>query len=406
VSEQADGQSAEAPPDPGAAWRADTIAVRGGTERSGFGETSEALYLTSGYVYDSAEQAAAVFTGDEDRYRYTRLGNPTITMLEERLRLLEGAQAARTTASGMSAVFYALAALVRSGDRIVASRALFGSCFVILDQILPRWGVTTEFVDGGDLAQWEAALATPARAVFFETPSNPMQDLVDVRAVCELAHAAGARVIVDNIFATPVLQRPLDLGADIVVYSTTKHFDGGGRTLGGVVLGAADYVDSELFPLLQHTGPTMSPFNAWVVLKSLDTLRMRVEAMATSALELAAWLEGHPNVRMVRHPFLASHPQHALAREQMRGGGTIITIEVPGGRDGAFAMLNGLRLFDLSNNLGDAKSLAIHPATTTHLRVGAEARARTGITDGVVRLSIGLEDVEDLREDLDRALNG
>jgi len=387
-------------------WRPDTLAVRGGTVRSPFGETSEALYLTSGYVYDSAEQAAAVFAGEEDRYRYTRLGNPTLTMLEERLRLLEGAEAARTTASGMSAVFYALASLVRTGDRIVASRALFGSCFQILDQILPRWGVTTEFVDGSDLAQWEAALATPARVVFFETPSNPMQELVDVRAVCDLAHAAGARVIVDNIFATPVLQRPLDLGADIVVYSTTKHFDGGGRTLGGAVLGSSAYVDTELFPLLQHTGPTMSPFNAWVVLKSLETLRMRVEAMTASALELATWLEPHPGVLKVHYPFLASHPQHDLARAQMRGGGSIVTLEVPGGREGAFAMLDRLRLVDLTNNLGDAKTLAIHPATTTHLRIGAEARARTGITDGVVRLSIGLEDVEDLREDLERALAG
>jgi O-succinylhomoserine sulfhydrylase len=385
-------------------WREDTRAVRGGLTRSPFGETSEALYMTSGFVYASAEEAAGAFSGANDHHRYVRLGNPTLDMLEERLRLLEGAEAARTTASGMSAVFNALAASVRQGDRIVASRALFGSCFHILDQLLPRWGVTTEFVDGHDLAQWEAALALPTKVVFFETPSNPMQELVDVRAVCELAHAAGARVIVDNIFATPVLQRPLDLGADIVVYSTTKHFDGHGRSLGGAVLGASDFILGDLNPLLQHTGPTMSPFTAWVVLKGLETLRMRVERMTASALELAGWLETQPGVLAVRHPWLASHPQHDLARVQMTGGGSIVTFEVEGGTKRAFEVLDGLRLFDLSNNLGDAKSLAIHPATTTHLRVGPEVRARTGVTDGVIRLSVGLEDVEDLREDLARAL--
>jgi len=385
-------------------WRPDTLAVRGGTWRSEHDETSEALFLTSGYVYGDAAEAAGSFSGDNDHYRYTRLGNPTITMLEERLRLLEGAEAARTTASGMSAVFNALAATLRTGDRVVAGRALFGSCFQILDQILPRWGITTEFVDATDLAQWERALSTPAKAVFFETPTNPMQDLVDVRAVSELAHAAGARVIVDNIFATPVLQRPLDQGADIVVYSTTKHMDGHGRTLGGAVLGSAAFVETELNPLLQHTGPTMSPFTAWVVLKGLETLRMRVEAMTAAALDLAGWLEEQPGVTMVRHPWLPSHPQHALAREQMSGGGSIVTFEVDGGTPRAFEIMDRLRLIDISNNLGDAKSLVTHPATTTHLRIGAEARAQVGITDGVIRVSVGLEDVEDLRDDLAQAL--
>jgi len=387
-------------------WRPDTQAVRGGLERSPFGETSESLHLTSGFVYASAEEAFGAFSGENSHHRYTRLGNPTLDVLEERLALLEGAEAARTTASGMSAVFNALASMLRAGDRVVASRALFGSCFQILTSILPRWGVTTELVDGHDLAQWEAALATPTRAVFFETPSNPMQDLVDVAAVCELAHAAGARVIVDNIFATPVLQRPLDLGADVVVYSTTKHMDGHGRTLGGAVLGSAAYIEADLNPLLQHTGPTMSPFTAWVVLKGLETLRLRVERMTASAFDLAKWLEEQPGVASVRYPWLASHPQHDLARAQMTGGGTVVTFELEGERERAFSVLDRLRLIDLSNNLGDSRSLAIHPATTTHLRVGAEERARTGISEGTVRVSVGLEDVEDLREDLARALSG
>ncbi len=385
-------------------WRPDTQAVRGGLERTPFGETSEALHLTSGFVYGSADEAYGAFSGDNTHHRYTRLGNPTLDVLEERLALLEGAEAARTTASGMSAVFNALASMLKAGDRVVASRALFGSCFQILTTILPRWGVTTDLVDGHDLAQWDAALSTPARVVFLETPSNPMQDLVDVAAVSELAHAAGARVIVDNIFATPVLQRPLELGADVVVYSTTKHMDGHGRTLGGAVLGSAAYIESELNPLLQHTGPTMSPFTAWVVLKGLETLRMRVQRMTASALDLAGWLEQQPGVLAVRHPWLTSHPQHALARAQMTGGGSIVTFEVEGGRERAFAALDALRLIDLSNNLGDSRTLAIHPATTTHLRIGAEERARTGVTEGVIRLSIGLEDVEDLRDDLGAAL--
>jgi O-succinylhomoserine sulfhydrylase len=389
-------------PDP--RWRPDTLAVRGGTWRSGHDEASEGLFLTSGYVYADAAEAAGSFSGENDHYRYTRLGNPTITMLEERLRLLEGAEAARTTASGMSAVFNALAAMLRSGDRVVAGRALFGSCFQILDQILPRWGITTEFVDAADLSQWERALATPAKVVFFETPTNPMQELVDVRAVSDLAHAAGARVIVDNIFATPILQRPLDLGADVVVYSTTKHMDGHGRTLGGAVLGSSTFVETELNPLLQHTGPTMSPFNAWIVLKGLETLRMRVEAMTASALDLAGWLEEQPGVTMVRHAWLPSHPQHGLALAQMSGGGSVVTFEVEGGTARAFAVMDRLRLIDISNNLGDAKSLVTHPATTTHLRIGAEGRAQVGITDGVIRVSVGLEDVEDLRDDLSQAL--
>ena len=391
------------PGDP-ARWRPDTVAVRGGLDRSGFAETSEPIYLTQGYVYDSAEQARQAFAGDVDHYIYSRYGNPTVEVFQERLRLLEGAPACYATATGMAAVFTSLLALVRAGDRVVASRALFGSCFVILDELLPRWGVQTEFVDGHDLDQWERALATPAKAVFFESPSNPMQDLVDVRAVCDLAHAAGAQVVVDNVFATPLLQRPMELGADVVVYSATKHIDGQGRVLGGAILGSAEYVDGEVQTLMRHTGPSMSPFNAWVLLKGLETMRLRVDHQCAGALRIAGVLEQHPRVRSVRYPFLDSHPQVELARRQMSAGGTVVTFELDGGQDAAFALLDGLRIVDISNNLGDAKSLVTHPATTTHRRLTPQARLDAGITDGVVRISVGLEDVEDLLDDLDQAL--
>ncbi|WP_052665209.1 O-succinylhomoserine sulfhydrylase [Nitriliruptor alkaliphilus] len=392
-------------PDPSADWLPDTVAVRAGTERSAFGETSEALFATSGYVYETAAEAAAAFAGESDRYIYSRLGNPTVSMFEERLRRLEGAEGAWATASGMAAVFNALAATLRAGDRVVAARGLFGSCFQILDEILPRWDVRTDFVDGSDLGQWERALATPAQAVFFETPSNPMQELVDIAAVSELAHAAGARVIVDNVFATPVLQRPLELGADVVVYSTTKHLDGHGRTMGGAILGTTEFLQEELRPLMRHTGPVMAPFNAWVVLKSLETLALRVERQTASALALAAWLEQHPAVEEVRYPMLASHPQHELAVRQMTGGGSIVTFWVPGGTERAFEVIDRLALIDISNNLGDAKSLVTHPATTTHHRIGPEVRAEMGVTDGVIRISVGLEDPTDLQADLDQALS-
>lgn len=385
-------------------WRPDTLAVRGGLARSPFDETAEALYLTSGYVYPSAEEAAAAFAGDVQRYTYSRVRNPTVTMFEQRIAALEGAEAGWATATGMSAVFNAMAAMLRQGDRVVAARGLFGSCYQILADILPRWGIHTDFVDGHDLDQWEQALSEPATAVFFETPSNPMQELVDVAAVCDLAHAAGARVIVDNVFATPVFQRPLELGADVVVYSTTKHMDGQGRTLGGVVLGARDFLEDELKPLMRHTGPAMSPFNAWVVLKSLETLRLRVERQAATAMQVATWLEDQPGVHWVRYPLLASHPQHELATRQMSGGGTIVTFELDGGTPRCFEVLNRLRLVDISNNLGDAKTLVTHPATTTHYRMGQDARDAMAITDGVIRLSLGLEDPADLLADLDQAL--
>jgi O-succinylhomoserine sulfhydrylase len=384
--------------------RPDTLAVRGGLARSDFDETAEALFLTSGFVYDSAEQAEAAFKDEIDKFIYSRYGNPTVAMFEERLRLLEGAEACFATASGMSAVFVALSALLGQGDRVVASRGLFGSCFVILDEILPRWGVETVFVDGPDLDQWRDALSQPTTAVFFETPSNPMQELVDMRAVSDLAHAAGAQVVVDNVFGTPVFSRPLDFGADVVVYSATKHIDGQGRTLGGAVLGRREFVDGPVKNLMRHTGPAMSPFNAWVLVKGLETMSLRVRHQAASTLTLARALEEHPKVRRVVYPWLESHPQHELAKAQMTGGGTVVTFEIEGGKDEAFAVMNALRVVDISNNLGDAKSMVTHPATTTHRRLSPEARAAVGITDGTIRISVGLEDPADLVEDLTTAL--
>lgn len=385
--------------------RPDTIGVRGGLTRSGFEETSEALYLTSGYVYDSAAAAEQAFI-NADRYVYSRYGNPTVSMFEQRLREIDGAEAAFGTASGMSAVFVALGALLKAGDRLVAARSLFGSCFVICNEILPRWGVQTVFVDGEDLSQWEQALSVPTQAVFFETPSNPMQSLVDVRAVSELAHAAGAQVVLDNVFATPLLQRSFDLGADVVVYSGTKHIDGQGRVLGGAILGSKDYIDGPVQTLMRHTGPALSPFNAWTLLKGLETMGLRVRHSNASALRIAQFLEGHQGVRWVKYPYLESHPQHELAKRQMSGGGTVVTFELdaPDGKARAFEVLDKLRIVDISNNLGDAKSLITHPATTTHRAMGPQGRAAVGITDSVVRLSVGLEDVEDLLEDLDQAL--
>jgi O-succinylhomoserine sulfhydrylase len=392
--------------EPGEGWRPDTLAVRGGLIRSEFAENSEALFLTQGYVYDTAAQAEASFAGEVEHYIYSRYSNPTVAMFEERLRLLEGAPACFATATGMAAVFNSLVAFLRAGDRVVASRALFGSCFVILDELLPRWGISCDFVDGHDLAQWERALAAPAQAVFFESPSNPMQELVDVRAVCDLAHAAGARVVVDNVFATPLLQRPLELGADIVVYSATKHIDGQGRVLGGAILGPQQYIDEDVQLLMRHTGPSLSPFNAWVLLKGLETMRLRVDHQCAGALRIAGWLEQHPRVTSVRYPFLPSHPQYELARRQMSAGGTVVTFELDGGKDAAFEVLDRFRVIEMSNNLGDAKSLVTHPATTTHRRLTPQARAAAGITDGVVRISVGLEHIDDLLDDLDQALKG
>ena len=396
--------------------RPDTLAVRGGHVRTEFDETAEALFLTQGYVYPRAADAEAAFKGELDRYVYSRYGNPTVTTFEERLRLLEGAEACYATATGMSAVFTALAALAPSGARIVAGRALFGSTVVVLNEILGKWGVRTDYVDAHRLDSWAEALATPADVVFLETPSNPMQDIVDVAEVSRLAHAAGAVVMIDNVFATPVLQRPIELGADVVVYSATKHIDGQGRVLGGAILGPRDYIEGPVTTLIRNTGPSLSPFNAWVLLKGLETLSLRVKAQSASALRIAQWLETRPEVVGVRYPFLDSHPQVDLAKAQMSAGGTVVTFtldvpEVAGGADDAeaakartFAFLDALRLVDISNNLGDAKSLITHPATTTHRKVGAEGRRAVGIAESTVRLSVGLEDVEDLIDDLAQAL--
>lgn len=385
-------------------WAEATKLVRGGLARSHFDETAEAIYATSGFVYGSAEEAQAAFAGDADRYIYGRYGNPTVSMFEERLRLLEGAEVCRVTASGMSAVFASMASFLTAGDKVVASRALFGSCSVIVTDILPRYGVETVLVDGRDLDQWEAALAGGAQAVFLETPSNPGLEIIDLAAVSELAHAAGALVIVDNVFATPVLQHPLQLGADIVVYSATKHIDGQGRTLGGAVLCSEQFDADHLQDFLRHTGPSLSPFNAWVLVKGLETLRLRVQAQAQAAERFARELESHARVRSVRYPFLESHPDHELARRQMEAGGTVVCLELDADQAETFAVVNALQIFDISNNLGDTKSLVTHPATTTHRRVAPELRAEMSITDSMLRFSIGLEDPGDLLTDLGKAL--
>ncbi len=383
-----------------------TRLVQGGVQRTPHGETAEALFLTSGYVYDSAEQAEATFAGTVVHYQYSRFANPTVKMLEDRLCLIEGAEACCTTATGMAAVNGALLSHLKAGDRVVASRALFGSCHWIVSTLLPKFGIATEFVDGADLDQWRTALARPANLVLLESPSNPMLELVDLPAVADLAHRAGAIVMVDNVFATPLLQQPLKLGADVVVYSCTKHIDGQGRVLGGAILSNKKWVDDTLLPFVRNTGPALSPFNAWVLLKGIETLALRVDAGCRSAEAVADFLAAQPAVTRVWYPTRADHPQHALAARQMKGGGTIVTFEVAGGKDGAFAAMNAFNLIAVSNNLGDSKSLATHPATTTHMRIGEVERARLGITDGTIRLSVGLEDVEDLKDDLAQALAG
>ena len=385
-------------------YRTATRLVQGGIQRSQHGETAEALYLTSGYVYDDAEQAEATFAGTVEHYQYSRFANPTLTMLEDRLCLIEGAEACRTTATGMAAVNAALLAHLKAGDRVVASRALFGSCHWIVSTLLPKFGITTEFVDCADLAQWRTALSKPAQLVLLETPSNPMLELVDLRAVCDLAHAAGAIVVVDNVFATPLLQQPLKFGADVVVYSCTKHIDGQGRVLGGAVLASRKWITETLQPFIRNTGPAMSPFTAWVLLKGLETLALRVDAGCRSAVALAEFLAAQREVTRVWYPTRSDHPQQALALKQMTAGGTVVTFEVAGGKEAAFSVMNAFGLIAVSNNLGDSKSLATHPATTTHMRIGPEERAKLGITDGVIRLSVGLEDVEDLKDDLAHAL--
>ena len=387
-------------------WALQTRMVRGATARSSFCETSEAIFLTSGYVYDSAEEAAESFSGERDRCVYTRFRNPTVEMFEKRMALIEGADDCRATATGMAAVFASLASQLNAGDRLVASRALFGSCQYICADLLPRFGIETEFVDGRDLKQWEKALSRPTNAVFLESPSNPGLEVIDLRAVCDLAHGAGAAVVVDNVFATPILQKPMTYGADIVVYSATKHIDGQGRCLGGAILGPQEFITEKLTPFLRHTGPSLSPFNAWVLLKGLETLSLRMDRHCANALKIAQVLEKKTGLLRLLYPGLSSHPQHKLAMGQMSAGSSIVAFEVDGGKANAFRFLNRLKLIDISNNLGDTKSLICHPATTTHQRLTPEARAEVGISENFVRLSVGLEDVDDLIADIEQALKG
>jgi O-succinylhomoserine sulfhydrylase len=389
---------------PDAKLRPRTLMVRGATWRSAHGETSEAIFMNSGYVYDSAEEAEAAFVNAGSRFVYSRYASPTVNMFEERLRLIEGADACRSTSSGMSAVFAALLCQLKAGDRVVSSRALFGSCYYIIAELLPRYGIKTEFVDGRDLEAWRKALAGGVKAVFLESPSNPTLELVDIAAVAELTHAAGGRLIVDNIFATPLTQHPLELGADIVVYSTTKHIDGQGRSLGGAVLGTAKFMADELAPFLRHTGPALSPFNAWLLLKGLETFDLRVQQHSRNAAALAAYLERHPKVASISYPGLASHPQANLAKRQMKDGGSMIAFSIAGGKAASFRFLNALEIIDISNNLGDAKSLITHPATTTHQNLSEAEREVLGIGPALLRFSVGLEDVEDLKDDLERGL--
>ncbi|MEM7044658.1 MAG: O-succinylhomoserine sulfhydrylase [Pseudomonadota bacterium] len=385
-------------------WHSRTQAIHGGCTRSQFGENAEALFLTSGFRYRQAEDAADRFADRQDGYTYSRLGNPTVRCFEERLALLEGAEEAAATATGMAAVNASLMSGLKVGDRVVAARCLFGSCSYILTEILPRFGIEVELVDGRDLAAWESALSRNATLVFFETPGNPTLELIDIESVSELAHQAGAKVIVDNVFATPILQKPLQLGADIVAYSATKHIDGQGRCLGGAVLANADYRKNVLQPYLKHTGPALSPFNAWVLLKGLETLELRVRAQCRTALQVARFLEEHHLVESVIYPGLESHPQHDLARRQMTAFGSLLAFRVGGDQNRTFDVMNRLELIAISNNLGDAKSLITHPTTTTHQRLSIEERQVLGISDDLVRLSVGLEDAEDLMQDLDQAL--
>ncbi|WP_333682770.1 O-succinylhomoserine sulfhydrylase [Pontibaca methylaminivorans] len=382
-------------------WSVRTKAVHGGIRRSQYGELSEAIFLTQSFAYPSAEAAEARFEspGPED-FVYARYNNPTVRMFEERIALIEGAEAAFATASGMAAVSGALLAMLKAGDRVVAARALFGSCLYVLENVLGRFGVEIVLVDGTDLDQWREALAGGAQAVFFEAVSNPTLEVVDIAAVSELAHAAGAVVIVDNVFASPVFSRAIAQGADVVAYSTTKHIDGQGRSLGGVILGRREFIHDVVEPYMKHTGGAMNPFTAWIMLKGLETLDLRVRRQAENALALAEALQGQPGLARVVYPGLADHPQHDLAMAQMGSGGTIVTLDLAGGKAAAFAFLDALKIATISNNLGDAKTIVTHPATTTHQRLSDAERERMGITPGLLRLSAGIEDAADLIEDM------
>lgn len=385
-------------------YATDTILVRGGQTRSQHKETSEALFLTSGFVYDNAAEAEARFKGEAPGYLYGRYANPTNTMLEQRLAMLDGAQTCRLTASGMAAVTAALLAPLRAGDHVIAGKALFSSCRWVIETFMPRYGIEFTLVDAGDLAAWAAAVRPNTKTFFLESPTNPNLDLTDIQGVADIAHACGAMLIVDNIFASPILQRPFEMGADVIVYSTTKHMDGGGRTLGGAILGSTAFMEEHIDPYLRHTGPAMSPFVAWTVLKGLETMSLRVERASHSAANIADLLGGHPAISKVMYPFRADHPQQTLAKKQMKMGGTLVAFELKGGKAAAYAFLDALRIVDISNNLGDAKSLATHPSTTTHKLFEHAVQLELGVTPGLVRLSVGIEDYDDLARDVSGAL--
>jgi len=385
-------------------WRAQTQAVRGGQTRTHFQETAEALFMTSGYAYEAPEEAEARFKGEAEGYTYSRYANPTVSMFEARMAALEGAPCARATASGMAAVTATFLSALRQGDHVVAAKAMFGACRYVIEEILPRFGITNTLVDGTDVDQWQSAMTPATKMLFLETPANPTLAIADMKAVAKIADAAGALLIVDNAFASPALQRPMEPGAHVVVHSSTKYIDGQGRAMGGVILCKEDFLKDHLQIFLRNTGPTMSPFNAWLHLKSLETLSLRMHAHCANAQKIADFLAEQKKVLRVLYPFRADHPQHNLARAQMDGGGGIVTFEVEGGKKGAYRVENALKLIDISNNLGDAKSLMTHPATTTHQRLSPEARAGLGVTDGMLRISVGLEDAEDICEDLEQAL--
>jgi O-succinylhomoserine sulfhydrylase len=385
-------------------YRPETQLVHAGTLRSQFGETSEALFLTQGYVYDSALTAEKRFTNEEPGYQYSRFSNPTVTMFEQRMVALEGAEAARATATGMAAVTTALMGQVRAGDHVVASTALFGSCLYVVEEHLPRYGVASTLVDGKDLEQWRKAVRPNTKTFFLESPTNPTLEVLDIKAIAEIAHAAGATLVVDNVFSTPLFQRPLELGADCVVYSATKHIDGQGRCLGGVILGSAKFIQDHIHTLIRQTGPSMSPFNAWVLLKGLETLAVRVRRQTDSAATVAVALAEHPKITRLMYPGRPDHPQAEIVQRQMRGGSTLVGFEIKGGKAAAFRFQDALKLVRISNNLGDAKSLITHPATTTHQRLTPAQRVELGISDGFVRLSAGLEHPDDIMDDLLNAL--
>lgn len=387
-------------------WRARTLGVRGGQIRTPFQETSEPLFMTSGYAYESADEAEGRFTGAAPGYQYSRYSNPTVSMFEDRMAALEGAPVARATASGMAAVSSVFLSALKAGDHVVGAKAMFGACRYVIEEILPRFGITHTFVDGSDIGQWAAAIASNTRILFLETPANPTLAIVDLKAVAKIADKAGAWLVVDNAFASPVLQRPMEFGAHIVVHSSTKYIDGQGRALGGVILCKDDFLKDHLQSFLRNTGPAISPFNAWLHLKSLETLDLRMRVHCESAAKVADFLAGQKKITRVLYPFREDHPQHRLARAQMSGGGGVVTFEVEGGKAAAFRLENALQLVDVSNNLGDAKSIMTHPETTTHQRVNSQARLELGVTPGLLRLSVGLEDPADLCEDLEQALKG